>query len=169
MMMLYADDDHLLQASTFHSLPRSHRYDKRPGSSRSGGGQAHPGGGHASALRSADRRLHSSASNVRPRSLERASNEVLEHEMQLRRLQAKSRHSAMVQSTNGQSELMRLSEELAAGKLVKNLTLFPALQITLVHPDMTREFEQACQVLYSDPLLLLGKLFFFSFFLIHSR
>ena len=69
----------------------------------------------------------------------------------------------MVQSTNGQSELMRLSEELAAGKLVKNLTLFPALQITLVHPDMTREFEQACQVLYSDPLLLLGKLFFFSF------
>lgn len=67
----------------------------------------------------------------------------------------------MVQSTNGQSELMRLSEELAAGKLVKNLTLFPALQITLVHPDMTREFEQACQVLYSDPLLLLGKLFFF--------
>ena len=58
---------------------------------------------------------------------------------------------------------MRLSEELAAGKLVKNLTLFPALQITLVHPDMTREFEQACQVLYSDPLLFLGKLFFFSF------
>ena len=53
---------------------------------------------------------------------------------------------------------MRLSEELAAGKLVKNLTLFPALQITLVHPDMTREFEQACQVLYSDPLLLLGKI-----------
>ncbi len=70
----------------------------------------------------------------------------------------------MVQSTNGQSELMRLSEELAAGKLVKNLTLFPALQITLVHPDMTREFEQACQVLYSDPLLLLGKLFFFFHF-----
>ena len=58
---------------------------------------------------------------------------------------------------NVQSELVRLSEELAAGKLVKNLTLFPALQITLVHPDMTREFEQACQVLYSDPLLLLGK------------
>ncbi len=52
--------------------------------------------------------------------------------------------------------LIALSEELAAGKLVKNLTLFPALQITLVHPDMTREFEHACQVLYSDPMLLLG-------------
>ena len=47
-----------------------------------------------------------------------------------------------------QGELIALSEELAAGKLVKNLTLFPSLQITLVHPDMTREFEHACQVLY---------------------
>ena len=55
-----------------------------------------------------------------------------------------------------QEGLIALSEELAAGKLVKNLTLFPALQITLVHPDMTREFEHACQVPYNDPLLLLG-------------
>ena len=68
-------------------------------------------------------------------------------------------HSMVPSSNNAQSELVRLSEELAAGKLVKNLTLFPALQVTLVHPDMTREFEQACQVLYSDPLLLLGKYF----------
>ena len=58
--------------------------------------------------------------------------------------------------TGIQEGLITLSEELAAGKLVKNLTLFPALQITLVHPDMTREFEHACQVLYNDPLLLLG-------------
>ena len=48
--------------------------------------------------------------------------------------------------TGIQEGLITLSEELAAGKLVKNLTLFPALQITLVHPDMTREFEHACQV-----------------------
>ena len=71
-------------------------------------------------------------------------------------------------SNNVQSELVRLSEELAAGKLVKNLTLFPALQITLVHPDMTREFEQACQVLYSDPLLLLGKAFFLAILTMRS-
>ena len=43
-------------------------------------------------------------------------------------------------------ELTFLSEELANGKLVKNLTLFPSIQITLVHPDMVREFEQSCQV-----------------------
>ena len=47
-------------------------------------------------------------------------------------------------------ELAVLAEELAGGKLVKNLTLFPSIQITLVHPDMTREFEQSCQVLYAD-------------------
>lgn len=47
-------------------------------------------------------------------------------------------------------ELAILAEELAGGKLVKNLTLFPSIQITLVHPDMTREFEQSCQVLYAD-------------------
>ena len=90
----------------------------------------------------------------------------MEHELQLRRLQAMQSggqkiHPMVPHVNNVQSELVRLSEELAAGKLVKNLTLFPALQITLVHPDMTREFEQACQVLYSDPLLLLGKTFFF--------
>ena len=33
--------------------------------------------------------------------------------------------------TGIQEGLITLSEELAAGKLVKNLTLFPALQITL--------------------------------------
>ena len=27
-----------------------------------------------------------------------------------------------------------VAKELAAGKLVKNLTLFPSIQITLVHP-----------------------------------
>ena len=54
-----------------------------------------------------------------------------------------------------QGELIALSEELASGKLVKNLTLFPSLQITLVHPDMTREFEHACQVLYRYVTLFL--------------
>ena len=39
---------------------------------------------------------------------------------------------------------------MTGGKLVKNLTLFPSIQITLVHPDMVREFEQSCQVLYGD-------------------
>ena len=47
-------------------------------------------------------------------------------------------------------ELAVLADELAGGKLVKNLTLFPSIQITLVDPDMTREFEQSCQVLYAD-------------------
>ena len=55
------------------------------------------------------------------------------------------------QPTNSSfEELAALAEELAGGKLVKNLTLFPSIQITLVHPDMTREFEQSCQVLYAD-------------------
>ena len=55
-----------LQATTFNSLPRSHRYDKRPR-------------GHEDV-----RRAHSS-SNLRPRSLERKSNDILEHEMQLKK------------------------------------------------------------------------------------
>ena len=66
------------------------------------------------------------------------------------------RSSTMLAKTNSYQgdtksvfeELTILSEELAGGKLVKNLTLFPSIQITLVHPDMTREFEQSCQVLY---------------------
>ena len=53
-------------------------------------------------------------------------------------------------STSTFEELTVLADELAGGKLVKNLTLFPSIQITLVHPDMTREFEQSCQVLYAD-------------------
>jgi len=44
-------------------------------------------------------------------------------------------------------ELLSLSEELAGGKVVKNLTVFPSLQVTLVHPDMTREFESCCKML----------------------
>ena len=53
-------------------------------------------------------------------------------------------------TNNTYEELALLAEEIAGGKLVKNLTLFPSIQITLVHPDMTREFEQSCQVLYAD-------------------
>jgi hypothetical protein len=32
-----------------------------------------------------------------------------------------------------------VAKELAAGKLVKNLTLFPSIQITLVHPGKCKE------------------------------
>ena len=39
------------------------------------------------------------------------------------------------------NRLWEISSDLANGKLVKNVTIYPALQITLVHPDMTREFE----------------------------
>ena len=88
------------------------------------------------------------SSSLRPRSLERKNNENLEHELQLKRLQAEGQVSLMMGPSTVQGELIALSEELAHGKLVKNLTLFPSLQITLVHPDMTREFEHACQVLY---------------------
>ena len=42
--------------------------------------------------------------------------------------------------------LVSVSEELASGKVVKNLTIFPSLQMTLVHPDMTKEFENCCKV-----------------------
>lgn len=64
-----------LQATTFHSLPRSHRYDKRPADQ---------------SRLSKDSRLHSSALNVvqRPRSLERTNHDLLEHDLHLRRLQA---------------------------------------------------------------------------------
>ena len=44
-------------------------------------------------------------------------------------------------------DLVLLSEELAAGKVVKNLTIFPSLQLTLLHPDMTKEFENCCRIL----------------------
>ena len=88
------------------------------------------------------------SSSLRPRSLERKNNENLEQELQLKRLQAEGQVSLMMGPSTVQGELIALSEELAHGKLVKNLTLFPSLQITLVHPDMTREFEHACQVLY---------------------
>ena len=37
--------------------------------------------------------------------------------------------------------LWEISSDLANGKFVKNVSIYPALQITLVHPDMTREFE----------------------------
>ena len=44
-------------------------------------------------------------------------------------------------------DLVRIAEELAAGKVVKNLTIFPSLQLTLLHPDMTKEFENCCRIL----------------------
>ena len=40
--------------------------------------------------------------------------------------------------------LWEISSDLANGKFVKNVSIYPALQITLVHPDMTREFEVKC-------------------------
>ena len=43
-------------------------------------------------------------------------------------------------------DLLSVSLELSSGQLIKNMTMYPTMQITLVHPDMTREFEQACQV-----------------------
>ncbi len=43
-------------------------------------------------------------------------------------------------------ELLTVSLELSNGQLIKNMTMYPTTQITLVHPEMTREFEQACQV-----------------------
>ncbi len=44
------------------------------------------------------------------------------------------------------NELMSVARELSGGKLLKNMTMYPTVQITLVHPEMTREFEHACQV-----------------------
>jgi hypothetical protein len=74
-----------LQATTFHSLPRSHRYDKRPNTSEPGSLAD-----HRLRLSHKDSRLHKSALNVvqRPRSLERSTHDLLEHELQLKRLQA---------------------------------------------------------------------------------
>ena len=39
-------------------------------------------------------------------------------------------------------QLWELSNDLSNGKFVKNISIYPALQLTLVHPDMTREFEE---------------------------
>jgi hypothetical protein len=47
------------------------------------------------------------------------------------------------------NELMSVARELSGGKLLKNMTMYPTVQITLVHPEMTREFEHACQVSFS--------------------
>ena len=66
--------------------------------------------------------------------------------MSLRSAGSASAGKAMAKPPSLHEELTSLSEELAGGKLVKNLTLFPSIQITLVHPDMVREFEQSCQV-----------------------
>ena len=40
-------------------------------------------------------------------------------------------------------QLWELASDLANGKFVKNVSIYPATQITLVHPDMTREFEES--------------------------
>ena len=40
------------------------------------------------------------------------------------------------------SQLWSLSRDLSNGKFVKNISIYPSLQLTLVHPDMTREFEE---------------------------
>ena len=46
--------------------------------------------------------------------------------------------------------LWELSSDLSNGKFVKNISIYPSLQVTLVHPDMTREFENICKILYSE-------------------
>lgn len=46
--------------------------------------------------------------------------------------------------------LLELSNDLSNGKFVKNISVYPSLQVTLVHPDMTREFENICKILYSE-------------------
>jgi len=43
-------------------------------------------------------------------------------------------------------DLMGVCKEVAGGKLVKNISTYPNLQATLVHPETTRDFEYACQV-----------------------
>jgi hypothetical protein len=43
-------------------------------------------------------------------------------------------------------DLLTVALQLSGGKLVKNVTMYPTMQITLIHPEMTREFEHACQV-----------------------
>ena len=40
------------------------------------------------------------------------------------------------------SQLWSASRDLSNGKFVKNISIYPSLQLTLVHPDMTREFEE---------------------------
>ena len=135
----------------FNSLPRSHRYDKRS--------EKHKRGNIFSSSLALGRPA-SAASTARPRSLDRLEMErQISHQGTLRSIAASSESSAALMSTSLRrpphqlslfDELTSLSEELAGGKLVKNLTLFPSMQITLVHPDMTREFEQSCQVLYGD-------------------
>ncbi len=46
-----------------------------------------------------------------------------------------------------QRSLLNIAEELANGKVVRNMTVFPSIQVTMVHPDMTKEFERCCQIL----------------------
>ncbi|QQP58029.1 Putative LOC101236297 [Caligus rogercresseyi] len=53
-------------------------------------------------------------------------------------------------SSDPYSGLSSLAEELASGKFVKNLTIFPSLQVTLIHPDMTKQFEYCCKLMYVD-------------------
>ena len=48
------------------------------------------------------------------------------------------------------ANLFELSSDLSNGKFVKNISIYPSLQVTLVHPDMTREFENICKILYSE-------------------
>jgi len=45
-------------------------------------------------------------------------------------------------------DLMGVCKELGGGNLVKNISTYPNLQATLVHPETTRDFEYACQVSY---------------------
>ena len=54
--------------------------------------------------------------------------------------------SDQAKSANNQgdifSQLWSVSGDLSNGKFVKNISIYPSLQLTLVHPDMTREFEE---------------------------
>ena len=142
-----------------NSLPRSHRYGKKQDQ-----------GSRMKRTNVFGPQLDSRKPvGGRPRSLDRVEMErqLNQHSNELQRLQMENGGRVEAASSESSSvtalrnmplsrpselfdKLTSLSEELAGGKLVKNLTLFPSMQITLVHPDMTREFEQSCQVLYGD-------------------
>jgi hypothetical protein len=64
-----------------------------------------------------------------------------------------SKRTTTTTTTSGQDKflsLWQLSNQLSNGKFVKNISIYPSLQVTLVHPDMTREFENICKILYSE-------------------
>ncbi|CAB4061337.1 unnamed protein product [Lepeophtheirus salmonis] len=66
------------------------------------------------------------------------------------RLPTQSYYREFPTSSDPFSRLRSLAEELASGNFFKNLTIFPSLQVTLIHPDMTKQFEYCCKLMYVD-------------------